>query len=309
MANLIKKTLFTKKKNNNNNDISNNNDVELNKIPLNNIEQLKKLFDDSLVVIDEVQNIRSIDSNTKKKISVYIQLLVRYTSTMRLLLLSATPMYNSHKEIIWLVNLLNMNDNRSILNPNDVFDSTGAFKNNVNDVDKSGKDLLIRKSTGYISFVRGDNPYTFPYRIYPNIFAPQKSIFSYDGGYPRQQMNLKPIDDSDKTRIIDIYLSTIGNCGNCGDCQSCLYKYIIFILRNKNFNKVTNRGDVIEMPDFEEMDSFGYTTLQLPIESLIISYPHLQSQTLIKNVLEKMNKRDNNFDDNFNDDDTDTDEM
>jgi hypothetical protein len=41
---------------------------------------------------------------------------------MRLLLLSATPMYNSYKEIIWLVKLMNINDKRASIDENDVFD-------------------------------------------------------------------------------------------------------------------------------------------------------------------------------------------
>ena len=34
-----------------------------------------------------------------------------------------------------------------------------------------GKDILIQKARGYISFVRGENPYLFPYRIYPILFS------------------------------------------------------------------------------------------------------------------------------------------
>ena len=39
-----------------------------------------------------------------------------------------------------------------------------------------GRELLERKATGYISFVRGENPYTFPYRIWPSEFAPEKTF-------------------------------------------------------------------------------------------------------------------------------------
>ena len=35
-----------------------------------------------------------------------------YSENMKLLLLTATPMFNDYKEIIWLTNLLNLNDNR-----------------------------------------------------------------------------------------------------------------------------------------------------------------------------------------------------
>ena len=35
----------------------------------------------------------------------------------------------------------------------------------------------------------------------------------------------------------------------------------------------TKTGIVRDMPNFENMESFGYTLLQTPLESLIISYP------------------------------------
>jgi len=39
--------------------------------------------------------------------------LLNNVDNLRLLFLSATPMYNSYKEIIWLLNIMNLNDRRS----------------------------------------------------------------------------------------------------------------------------------------------------------------------------------------------------
>ena len=47
---------------------------------------------------------------------------------MKLLLLTATPMFNNSKEIIWLTNLMNMNDKRSLIKISDIFDKEGHFK-------------------------------------------------------------------------------------------------------------------------------------------------------------------------------------
>jgi len=236
------------------------------KITLNKriIRRLKKEFDYRFVVIDEVHNIRKTDDNENKKVAINVELLVRSAENMRFLLLSATPMYNSYKEIIWLLNLMNTNDRRGRIEVKDIFDKNGNFK-------KNGEELLVRKSTGYISFVRGENPYTFPYRIYPNEFA-KDHTFPYIK-YPSYQMNLKKIQSDDKNRILSLYLNTIGKCNNCGDCQACMYKYIIHHLRNKNLSTTTKTGLVRNMPSFENMESFGYTLLQIPLESLIISYP------------------------------------
>jgi hypothetical protein len=45
-------------------------------------------------------------------------------------------------------------------------------------------------------------------------------------------------------------------------------------LKHKRFSITTKKGVVREMPSFENMESFGYTLLQTPLESLIISYPY-----------------------------------
>ena len=58
---------------------------------------------------------------------------------MRFLLLSATPMYNTYKEIIWLLNLMNTNDRRGRIESRDIFEKNGDFK-------KNGEEILTRKS-------------------------------------------------------------------------------------------------------------------------------------------------------------------
>jgi len=247
------------------------------KITLNKriIRKLRNEFDNRLIVIDEVHNIRKTEDNENKKVALNLELLVKAAKNMRLVLLSATPMYNSYKEIIWLLNLMNMNDRRGIIQTKDVFDKNGNFK-------EGGEEVLIRKATGYVSFVRGENPYTFPYRVYPNEFA-KKNTFPFVE-YPSYQMNLKKIKPEDKSRILGIYLNTIGNCGNCGMCQYCVYKYIIHSLRKKQFSITTKKGVTREMPSFENMESFGYTLLQTPLESLIISYPMKGLKELVKKI-------------------------
>ena len=236
------------------------------KIELNSriIRRLRNEFDNRLIVIDEVHNIRKTDDNENKKVAINLELLVKSALNMRFLLLSATPMYNSYKEMIWLLNLMNTNDRRGRIEVRDIFKKTGEFKD-------GGEELLTRKSTGYISFVRGENPYTFPYRVYPNEFAKEHTFPAIK--YPLYQMNLKKIKHEDKKRVLSLYLTKIGECGNCGKCQYCAYKYIIYNLRNKKFSITTKTGVVRDMPNFENMESFGYTLLQTPLESLIISYP------------------------------------
>ncbi len=236
------------------------------KVELNSrvLRRLRNEFNNRLIVIDEVHNIRKSDDKEKKKVAIHLEYLVKAAENMRFLLLSATPMYNNYKEIIWLLNIMNTNDRRGRIDVKDVFDKNGNFK-------KNGEEILIRKATGYISFVRGENPYTFPYRVYPNEFAPENTFPNIK--YPSFLMNLTKIKHEDKKRILSLYLTKIGECNNCGKCQYCCYKYILYNLRNKKFQVTTKYGVTRDMPSFENMEKFGYTILQTPLEALIISYP------------------------------------
>lgn len=250
------------------------------------IKRLQNEFNDRLIIIDEVHNIRKTNDNENKKVAINLELLVKAAQNMRFLLLSATPMYNNYKEIVWLLNLMNTNDRRGRVEVKDIFDKNGDFK-------KAGEDLLIRKATGYISFVRGEYPYTFPYRVYPSEFA-KEHTFPYIK-YPSYQMNLKKIKHEDKKRILSLYLTKLVDCKNCGKCQYCAYKYIIYNLRNKKITITTKTGIVKEMPSFENMEAFGYTLLQIPLESLIISYPITGLKEILDDIPEEP------FSEDFND--------
>ena len=247
------------------------------------IKRIRDEFDNRLIIIDEVHNIRITDDNDNKKVAIFLEYLVKAAENLRLLFLSATPMYNSYKEIIWLLNIMNMNDKRGKIEIKNVFDANGNFK-------KTGEELLIRKATGYVSFVRGENPYTFPYKVYPDKFSKENTFLIHK--YPKYQMNKKPINKDFKS-ILSLYLNTIGGCNSCGNCQACAYSYIIHHLRNKNFSITTKKGVMREMPNFENMESFGYTLLQNPLESLIISYPTDSLKQALTDIIKEETESEN----------------
>ena len=128
------------------------------------------------------------DDNKKKRVAVELFKLVKNVDNLRLLFLSATPMYNSYKEVVWLVNIMNLNDKRPQIEVKDIFDSDGNFKTSSTNP-RLGQELLERKATGYISFVRGENPYTFPYRIWPAEFSKENTFEEKES--PRFQINGK----------------------------------------------------------------------------------------------------------------------
>jgi superfamily II DNA or RNA helicase len=258
------------------------------------MRNLQNIYNNSLIVIDEVHNIRIADDNENKNVAKNLTYLVNAVDNLRLLLLSATPMFNSYKEIIWLINLMNMNDRRGIVGVADIFEKNGDFKKDKDGLEV-GKDMLIRKVTGYVSYVRGENPYTFPFRVYPDQFAPEHT-FKVESEYPKCQINGKKIPEDRKIKKLSLYLTAIGKYQELG------YKYIVDRLRARQATaKPTRTGKIKNMPSFNSLSSFGYTDLMNPIEALNIVYPllggELEELTKDMKMIECQDDDEENIDD------------
>lgn len=205
-------------------------------------KRLPQLFENRLLIIDEVHNIRLSDDNSDKRVATELGRLVNSVRQMKLILMSGTPMYNSPREIVWLVNLLNINDKRPHppLEVKDVFDSDGFFK------EPDGRSLLERRATGYISFVRGENPYTFPYRIWAKDIDPS-CTFQH---HPRPRFQLNGAIVPHQLEHLDVYLTQIAQ------------------YQQNGYSKVIANLDLED-----DIESFNYTVLQRPLEALNIIYP------------------------------------
>ena len=173
---------------------------------------LQKEFSNRMLVIDEVHNLRITGEGTVKPSSENLLTLVTNANNLKLLLLSATPMFNDYQEIIWLLNLLNLNDKRYPITLREVFDSKGTFVQNT-EGQEIGKELLIQKMMGYISYVRGNNPFTFPYSIYPleagNPTSYLGMLRDKSWTYPAKQLNGKVIIDP--IQVLDLSIINIGS--------------------------------------------------------------------------------------------------
>jgi hypothetical protein len=233
---------------------------------------IKKEFSNRLIVIDEVHNIRIANDSPNKKVAQNLLDMIRYTDTLKLLLLSATPMFNSYKEIIWLLNLLNVNDGRPEIEVRDIFDKEGNFKEK--DGKEIGKELFIQKMNGYVSFLRGENPYSFPYRIFPSDFLVEHTIKESDFVYPKKQLNGKTIEKG--IDYIDLFYNSIGEYQKYG------YTIAIEELRSN-------------LPDESAMDKgMGWQIVEVPLQTLNIVYPNSKIDTYIERgeKQEGMNTRD-----------------
>ena len=110
---------------------------------------LQKEFSNRMLVIDEVHNLRITEDGRVKPSSENLLRLVTASKNLKMLLLSATPMFNDYQEIIWLLTVLNLDDKRFPITIRDIFDAKGNFIQNKDGVE-IGKELLIQKMTGYI---------------------------------------------------------------------------------------------------------------------------------------------------------------
>ena len=139
-------------------------------------------------VSGNILNHIQVDKSSKE----IIEKVIRYSSGLRLILLSATPMFNKSSEIVWLLNLLLKNDNRPTIKKEDVFDG--------DILKEEGKKILSDKTTGYFSYLRGENPISFPIRFYPDINSDKRCIggdhdskITYDE-YPKLTFSGERID-------------------------------------------------------------------------------------------------------------------
>jgi len=140
--------------------------------------KIKKEFSNHCMIIDEAHNLRDIptveeddnidlaggevelsDSQQGKKLTPILKKILNESDSMKLVLLTATPMYNSYLEILFLLNLLLINDKRPIIREKDIFKD--------NRFSESGKKLFGSIVRNYISFMRGETPLTFPIRLKP----------------------------------------------------------------------------------------------------------------------------------------------
>ncbi len=151
-------------------------------------EVLRRLFSDHLIIVDEAHNLRDlaeaaaspVDTSVAageaaenvggKALNPFLRRIVLNAEGLRLVLMTATPMYNSAPEIVLLLNYLVMNDTKSeksAMRISDMFTRDGELKPGA------PQRLLERVSRQYVSYMRGENPYTFPLRMRPLEAAPE----------------------------------------------------------------------------------------------------------------------------------------
>ncbi len=159
---------------------------------------LEEHFNGKLLIVDEAHNLRDLAKNVMddepdapgaeqknseaegKRLTQWLRKLLQAVDGLKLVLMTATPMYDSYREIIFLINLILLNEKRPQLIESDVFNPNG-------DMTEGGKVLLGGYCRRYISYMRGENPDTFPLRLQPDNTLTE---------YPRRDPRGAKIKDS-----------------------------------------------------------------------------------------------------------------
>jgi len=171
---------------------------------IDNYKDKSKIFKDKVIIVDEAHNIRNGGDDDENK-RVYNALLDVCNNGInnRLILLTATPMYNEPTDIYNLFYLLLVNDKRlHLYNNYKLFDLNLKITNEANE-------FISLMASNYISYLRGKNPFNFAIQLSPKLSGIKilEKEFQY-------KENGDPIDQLDKNWLskldYDITISELG---------------------------------------------------------------------------------------------------
>jgi hypothetical protein len=171
---------------------------------------IRNAFSGKLLIVDEAHNLRDIaegedavvdvggkaekgDAAGGKLLTPFLRDVLMYSEGMKFCALTATPMYNSYREIVFMLNLLLMNDKKATLTEVDLFDREGRLL-------EKGSERLSLIARRYVSFMRGENPLSFPVRLFPEQITP---LLAYPTLNPRRTPILE--EDRDYYRRLPLF--------------------------------------------------------------------------------------------------------
>ena len=148
---------------------------------------LQKALSGCLIIVDEAHNLRTVSDTTDegddadddadgkndaaagKKLTPFLKRVLALCEGNKLLLMTATPMYNSYLEIVNLLEFLQIvdkvdeNDREKRFSLSDLtFTATGELT-------AAAEQKLIRIANSHVSYMRGENPKAFPARLDPPV--------------------------------------------------------------------------------------------------------------------------------------------
>ena len=194
------------------------------------IDNIKEYFDDRVIIVDEIHNMRLItDKEIGKKAPKLFHEVLNILNNNTLVLLSATPMFDNYKEIIFLFNTLLIQNKQPIIKQNEViFDKKGILE-------KKFKKKLEKISSNFISYMRGENPYTFPIRLYRSINN-DKSVLDKKN-FPKNDIYGIHIEEQEQIKHLELIYTEMSRL------QNKLYNLVTKNIKKKDLNDDDNNNN------------------------------------------------------------------
>jgi superfamily II DNA or RNA helicase len=149
-------------------------------------------FDNRLIIIDEAHNITTEET----AVANGLERLVKVADGLVLVLLTATPMYDTFEEIIFFMNLFLWNERKQ---PFTTRLTTSAFFTPDAELKPGESETVFREwCQTYVSYAKGESPFTFPFRLPPPDIAPNTMVRSFSN---------KEIGPKDRVKYLSLVAS------------------------------------------------------------------------------------------------------
>ena len=231
-----------------------------------------------------------------KKIYEILKCIVKYSKKLKLILMTATPVYDKAIEIIDILNLLLLNDNKRPLKKRDIFKKD----NNEYILTEEGEKILIEKTKGYISYLKGNDPYSFPIVLEPNdAKIPDVKYDNKEQKIINKIKYTKLVSCPMKNEQLNYYINYIKNINknNKSNLKRLLdINNIVFPTNNKKVlpyeKKLITENETIDSAFYKEKIKTPITTyyrFKYSKNSIINNKPFLD-ESIIENYSSKLKK-------------------
>lgn len=123
------------------------------------IRAIQEEYSNRLYILDEVHTIKISGSSADKMIPPIFELIFRYANNIKIVMMSATPMYDTPRELIFYINLMRLAEKKRTYPESTFFDKEMNLRPTL-------MPQFLKFIQGRISFVRGRKPPTFPFATY-----------------------------------------------------------------------------------------------------------------------------------------------
>ena len=160
---------------------------DMNKRNIYIFNTVREEFSNRIIIIDEIHNIRLINEKSMKKFPKILKFILRCAENVRLVMLSATPMFDNPNEISWLMEFVYLTDKQYYS-----YDTSIEF-DDKEQLTKSSMKKIKYFAKNYVSYMRGYDPETFPIQYFANSKLSKHPKFDMLD----KKSKIKPIDENE----------------------------------------------------------------------------------------------------------------